>query len=733
MNTFDLYLNIMNASLPTAVGMESIRNIGVLAHVDAGKTSITEKMLFLAGLRREAGAVDDGTTATDYLAVERLHGITVKSAAVRFDWRGRAVHLIDTPGHVDFGNEVDRALRILDGAVIALCAVSGVQARTEVIAKAAADRKLPRLYFINKMDRTGADFSGVVQDLRAMLEPDAVAIQSPIFEGRKWLGIVDLISMEPHYFTGDENLEAADCSDAASSQAGTGLDGGGLDGTGNLKPNAQNDTPPLARAALSASSKTAALAARALLLEKLAERDEEVLALYASNQDVPPELLARAASRAVKACGIVPVLCGSAFVDCSIGFLLDAVIALLPSPAEAKVPAGTDPRTQTALTIRPDEKTHLAAFVFKTLRDSAGDNYAWTRIWSGSLHAGRKVFEARSSKDITVKKIFGIHAESLSELKEAGAGEVVALMTAGLDPGASLCERSFPIVFEALKIPEPVVSQIMEANSAQDVAAIRQALESLAVEDLSLGVREERETGRFEVSGQGELHLDIVAERLRREFGLRIRTGNPRVNCRERLVRQATVKEDFDHDFGGERIRVAVEITVRSGGDGTENEVTSAPGLRLQPQFMAAARRGAESAISVGPLRGWPMEAVHVAIVSLVPPPNGSGRNGETAVEAATAMATRRALLEAGSEILEPIMQIDIECPDENFGPVLNVISARGGRIESVEDGIGQKTISAQAPMRGLFGFAGELRSMSRGRAQLQARFKSYETLRQPF
>ncbi len=695
----------MNASPPSAVGMESIRNIGVLAHVDAGKTSITEKMLFLAGLRREAGAVDDGTTATDYLAVERLHGITVKSAAVRFDWRGRAVHLIDTPGHVDFGNEVDRALRILDGAVIALCAVSGVQARTEVIAKAAADRKLPRLYFINKMDRTGADFLGVVQDLRAMLEPDAVAIQSPIFEGRKWLGIVDLISMEPHYFSGDENLESADCS----------------------------DTLPLAQAALFASSKTAALAARALLLEKLAERDEEVLAFYASNQEVPPELLARAASRAVKTCGIVPVLCGSAFVDCSVGFLLDAVIALLPSPAEAKVPAGTNPGTQTALMIQPDEKNHLAAFVFKTLRDSAGDNYAWTRIWSGTLHAGRKVFEARSSKDIIVKKIFGIHAESLTELKEAGAGEVVALKTAGLEPGASLCERSFPILFEPLEIPEPVVSQIMEPNSAQDVAAIRQALESLAVEDLSLGVREERETGRFEVSGQGELHLDIVAERLRREFGLHIRTGNPRVNCRERLVRQATVKEDFDHDFGGERIRVSVEITVRSGGDGTDNEVTSAPGLRLQPQFMAAARRGAESAISVGPLQGWPMEAVRVAIVNLVPPPGGTGRNGETAVEAATAMAARRALLEAGSEILEPIMQIDIECPEEHFGPVLNAISTRGGRIESVEDGVGRKTISAQAPMRGLFGFAGELRSMSRGRAQFQARFKSYETLRQPF
>ncbi|HWR12823.1 MAG TPA: GTP-binding protein [Rectinemataceae bacterium] len=694
----------MNATLPSAKGMESIRNIGVLAHVDAGKTSITEKMLFLAGLRRETGTVDEGTTATDYLSVERLHGITVKSAAVRFEWAGVGVHLIDTPGHVDFGGEVDRALRILDGAVIALCAVSGVQARTEVIAKAVASRKLPRIYFINKMDRAGADFPGVIQDLRAILEPDAVAIQYPLFEDRKWLGIVDLVTMEPHYLAEEGISGGADCSEPLTL---------------------------LSPAALSPSSKAAALAARALLLEKVAERDEEILALYASNQEVPSELLARAAANAVKACGLVPVLCGSAFVDCSVSILLDSVIAMLPSPAEASVPPGIDPCTRMPLTILPEGKSHLSAFVFKTLRDSAGDNYAWTRIWSGSLSAGRKTFDARSSRDVIIKKIFGIHAETLTELREAGAGEVVALKTAGLEPGASLCERAFPVLFESLEVPDPVVSQIMEPNSAQDAAALRQALDSLAVEDLSLGIREEKETGRFEVSGQGELHLDIVAERLRREFGLRIRTGNPRVNCRERLIRGATVKEDFDHDFGGERIRVSVELKVETRREAPVNEVTIAAGLRIQPQLLAATRRGAESAMGVGPLQGWPMEAILVTILALVPPPGGTGRNGEIAVEAASALATRRAMLEAGSEILEPVMRIDIECPEEHFGPVLNAISARGGRIESVEDGAGRKTIVARAPMRMLFGFAGDLRSMSRGRAQFQARFGNYETLRQ--
>jgi elongation factor G len=329
-----------------------------------------------------------------------------------------------------------------------------------------------------------------------------------------------------------------------------------------------------------------------------------------------------------------------------------------------------------------------------------------------------------------VKKLFGIQADSLIELKEAGPGEVVALKAADVESGASLCERRSPIIFEALEIPEPVVSQVFEPQTLQDLTAVRRALDALALEDLSLRVSEEKETGRFEVAGQGELHLDIVAERLRREFGLRLRTGNPRVNCRERLLRGARAREEFDRDFGGERIRVSIEVAVKTHRDRTANEVLLAPGLRLQPLHLAAARRGAESAMGVGPAQGWPLEGAELTIVDLAPPGGGTGRNGEIAVEAAAALAARRALLEAGSEILEPVMQIDIDCPDEHFGPVLNAISARGGRIESVEEGAGMKSITALAPMSRLFGFAGELRSMSRGRAQFQARFGSYEPLR---
>ena len=689
----------MDPQLLPASEAGEIRNIGVLAHVDAGKTSITERILYLAGLRREAGTVDEGTTATDYLSVERRHGITVKSAAVRFEWGGCAVHLIDTPGHVDFGNEVDRALRILDGAVIALCSVSGVQARTEVIARACAGRSLPRLYFINKMDRSGADFFGIVEELRAGLEPKAVAFQCPVYEGQKWTGIVDLVTMKVLMFDAGEPRPA--------------------------------EMPSLS--SLSADTRTKVLSARALLVEKIAELDEEILALYASDRQISAGKLGFALGKAAKAGGLVPVLCGSAFFDASVKLLLDAVTALLPSPGEAKIPEGLDPRTNTAANLLPSRDTPLAAFVFKTLSDEVGDFFAWTRIWSGTMKAGRKIFDARSGKDIAVKKIFGIHADSLVEMKEAGVGEVVALKTPAVEAGASLCERSHPVVFEALAIPEPVVSQVVEPATLRELAGVRRALDMLAVEDSSLHVREERETGRFEVAGQGELHLDIVAERLWRDFGLRVRVGNPRVNCRERLRRSAGIKEDFDHDFGGERIRVSIEVLAEPLPEGSGNEIVVADGIRIAPQFLAAARRGIESAMGVGPGQGWPMEAIKATILGLLPPGNGSGKNGETAVEAAAALAVRQALLQAGSDILEPVMQVDIECPEEYFGAVLNAVSSRGGRIESVEDRSGMKNILARAPMRSLFGFAGEIRSMSRGHAQFQARFSCFEPLRQAF
>lgn len=673
-----------------------LRNIGVLAHVDAGKTSITEKMLQLAGLKGESGSVDEGTTATDYLTVERLHGITVKSAAVRFEWKEASVHLIDTPGHVDFGNEVERALRILDGAVIALCAVSGIQARSEYIARTCCARRLPRIYFINKMDRAGSDFHGILAELSASLEPGACALQHPIFEGQRFSGFVDLPS-----------LRVTKLSDAGS--ADTTFD------------------------SLPAADRDAALRARALLVEKLSEHDDRVMEHFASDMDVPCDLLRTALAGAVHACLIAPVLCGSAFEASTICALLDAAAGFLPSPLEARVPDGFHPGTGNKVELRADPALPLAAFIFKTMRDIEGELYAWARVWAGSLISGSKVFDARTSKEVLLKKLFGIQADTLIPMDSAGPGEIVALKGGSLEAGTSLCARSSPVLFEPLERPEPVVRQVFEPSTPQEASAVRQALAVLALEDLSLVIKEETETGRFEVAGQGELHLQILAERLKREFGLRIRTGNPQVNCREIIRGSGTVLEEFDRDFGGERIRVTVELRAELKPDPGNVEIMFAEGLKPQPQFQSAALRGAGAAASVGPTEGWPMDRLRVVIMKLFPPPAGAGRNGETAVEAATALALRRALIQAGSKVLEPMMQLDIDCPEEYFGAVLGAVNARGGRIESVEEGLQFKSIVACAPMSRLFGFAGEVRATGRGRAQFQARFRSYEARVQSF
>ena len=685
---------------------QRIRNIGVLAHVDAGKTSITEKMLHLAGFKREAGDVDEGTTSTDYLSVERLHGITVKSAAVRFQWGGSFIHLIDTPGHVDFGNEVDRALRILDGAVIALCAVSGVQARTEVIAKACAARNLPRLYFVNKMDRAGADFFGILQDLNANLEPNAAALQFPIYEGQRWIGIVDLLTMNAFYL--DKDQPEAE----------------------RLTEDRENSGTPIEAVALSEPQRFALQNARAGLIEKLAESDEEILSYFATDREAPQELLTNAAAKALRECHLVPLFCGSAFVDCSVRLLLDAIENLLPSPSEALIPEGIEPKTGEKRRLLPDSAQPAAAFVFKSLKDNSGELYAWTRIWTGTLGVGQKLHDARSGKNIQVKRLFGIQADSLIELKEAGPGEIVAIKASDIEPGASLCDPKHPILFEALDIPVPVLSQVFEPATLQDLPSLRSALDALALEDLSLRVQEEKETGRFEVAGQGELHLEILAERLKREFGLTVRTGNPKVQLKERLVKSVKMLENFDRDLGGERVRVSVEVAVQGKRDLQGVTLLQNPSLRAQPQYLAAAKRGATAALAVGPSQGYPLEGAELTLISLSPPASQTGRNGEIALEAAAALATRKALLEAGSEILEPIMRIDIDCPDEHFGPVLNSISTRSGRIESVEESLGSKSIVAKAPMSRLFGFASELRSMSKGRAQFQARFAGYEATR---
>ncbi len=684
--------------------LDAVRNIGILAHIDAGKTSLTERLLHVAGLRPVAGGVDEGTTATDYLDIERERGITVKAASVNLGWKGCFIHLIDTPGHVDFGAEVDRSIRALDGAVLAVCGVAGVQSRTEVLIAACAKSGLPRLVFVNKMDRRGADFLSVLDDLRSGVEPGVVAVQMPWGEGESFKGIIDLIRMDARRFSED------------------------------LPPlpsgRERGDAPAELPCAIPEDLLPRAEKLRSFLVEKLADHDLSIMEDFLTGATVSPERILVALRRATLSLSLVPALCGTAFRDLPAMLLLDAVRDFLPSPFEAATPEGVEPKTGSKVRRRPDRHESFSALVFKTSSDPQNGRLCWTRVWSGSLQAGGRILDSQSKVIVRTKKIFSIQADKLEETPEAAAGDIVALSLSGAPSvggsGATLCDPAHPLLYESMRVPEPVVSVVIEPRTASDTAKIGSALEALVAEDSALRVFEDPQTGRYELSGLGELHLEVAIERLSREYGARIRTGNPRVAYRETLTVAVSHREEFDRDIGGERMRTAVEAELAPGPRGSGMLIEAAPGLRIPAVWIEAARKGLSSALSAGPVSGHPLDDIRATIRD-VQVPTGSGRLAEVAVEAAASLCGRYCTSHAKGILLEPVMRVEVEVPEAFFGATAAAITSRGGRLESVDDVQGGKSIAAAAPMRVLFGFATELRSATEGRAVFQARFFRFE------
>jgi elongation factor G len=691
----------LKQSMPT----ETVRNIGILAHIDAGKTSLTERLLHVAGSRPVAGGVDEGTTATDYLAVERERGITVKAASVNLQWKGISVHLIDTPGHVDFGAEVDRSIRALDGAILAICAVAGVQSRTEVLVEACKKKALPRLAFVNKEDRRGANFLSVVDDLRLGCEPKILAVQMPWGEGCDFRGILDLIEMKA-YEVQDETPELWNTRESHSRGYAA----------------VSQEIPP--------ELLPEASTLHALILERLADNDASIMEDYVSGRHVSPRRMKDSLKRAVLALEIVPALCGTAFRDLPATLLLDAVSDYLPSPGDAATPEGIDPKSGARITRKPNRDDPFSALVFKTSSDLQNGRLCWSRVWSGCLRSGGRVLDSRSNAIIKVKKIFTIQADAMAEASMAVAGDIVAFSlvasSASGGAGATLCDPSHPILYEQMRIREPVVSIAIEPRASADISRTGAALRALASEDSALRVTEDGQTGAYLLSGLGELHLEVAIERLSSEYGVRVRTGKPRVAYREAPTKKASNREEFDRDIGGERIRTAVEVVLLPAGGGTGINIEMEEGLRLPAVWIDAARRGLASALATGSFAGHPLEDVK-AIIKDIQIPSGSGRLQEMAVEAAAAICGRNCLSNASCILMEPVMKVEIEVPDDFFGAATGLVTSKGGRLESVDDIPGGKLIVAVAALRILFGFATELRSSTEGKAIFQARFFRYE------
>jgi elongation factor G len=719
-----------------------LRDIGILAHIDAGKTSLTERILLVTGRIREAGDIDDGTTVTDYLAVERERGITVKAAAINFEWERRLpegalsyrVNLIDTPGHVDFSTEVRRSLHALDGAVVLVCAVAGVQSRTEALYRACSRRGAPRLVFVNKMDRRGASFDRTRADAVSSLDPGIVAIQLPWGEGESFRGVVDLVDMVAYDFSPDSP-------EPGQADEGEARRGGSSERVARPRP-----------FAIPEELAEAAARARAELVEALAsgpvggaggpgEGDPELLEDFVAGRSSPPERVRRALRDATIAGRATPLLCGSAFVAGAASLLLDAVADYLPSPEEGRRPAAVELESGRSLVLGPGDG--FSALVFKTSGDRHFGRLSWIRVRSGSLAVGDKILDVGARKALRVQKIFGIQADRLEAVERAEDGDIVALALSGRESarsgslglagatGATLCDPRRAILYEPIAFGEPVMSLALEPRSREDGEALRAGAAALADEDPSIRLGEDPQTGRIELSGMGELQLEVAVERLRRDYGVGLRAGAPRVAYRERIRGSAAGSEDFDRDLGGERARASVSLRLGPGESGLS--FSRDESIRAAPSLVEAARRGIEAALSVGPASGFPLESAEVRLEALSLP-GGSlsspAKVAERAVEIAASLAAGKALRAAGASVVEPVMSLEISVSEPFLGAVAAAVTGRGGRIESIDSGAdGRSLLTGAAPLRRLFGFASELRSSSEGDAEYAARFLRYESV----
>jgi elongation factor G len=674
----------------------SARNFGVFAHIDGGKTTLTERILLLSGRIREMGNVDRGDTETDYLDVEKRRGITVKAAATFFSWRGVECNLIDTPGHVDFSAEVARSLRALDGAVLLACGVSGSQSQLERIWRQCSNRRIPRLLFINKLDRRGASYARTIAELSAAVgDAFAPVVVPALGPSGELLGVIDVVEGRYARFPirpGEaEPVEApGDVGDA------------------------------LARA-------------RDSLMESLAMVDGACMERYLAGLPFEPELAAKALAAACRSCALVPCACGSALEGLGVDFLLDAIVRYLPDPRDSPAHPAFGPSGE-AISVRPESCDPFSAFVFGAGLDKDGMPLSFIRLRSGSLARNDVVLRTvRAASAVgadgagnlaarfdraRVKGLYRAHVASYSAVEAAYSGDLVALSgIPDLLPGDTLCDPGRPLAFERPPEAESVVSVAVEPKTRADAEGVQRGLSALAAMDPSLAWRENRETGQFTLSGVGELQLEVALERLKREFGARARWGEPEVAYRETVDGPRVGQGEVDFDRNGKGIRATVTLRAEPAPRGSGLEVV-AEGM-AEP-VAEAIGRGIRAAASAGPLHGFRVVDVRCVLVG------AAGDSKPESYEAAAALAFGEALRE--SSVLEPYGRFEIEAPPDHLGALASAVANRQGRIESVEDVDSYKRIEALMPMRLSFGFASEIRSLSGGRASLQCSFSGYES-----
>jgi elongation factor G len=671
--------------------IDQVRNIGIVAHIDAGKTTVSERFLFHSGKIHKAGEVHDGETQMDWMEQERERGITITAAATTFEWQKHEIHLIDTPGHVDFTIEVERSLRVLDGCVVVFCAVGGVQPQSETVWHQADKFHVPRLAFVNKLDRIGANFDGVVAEIRERLGANAVPIQLPIGNEDSFEGVVDLVRMRALYFSG----ELAD--------------------------------PPRVEE-IPAELIEPAQMAREVLVAALADLDDQIAEKYLAGAELDPKDLDAVIRRATLAVKLVPVLGGTALRNKGIHPLLDAVIAYLPSPAEVPPVHGVDPRnTEEKLTRAPKNNEPFAALAFKIAMDE-GRKVVFMRIFSGTVSAGEEILNVRTGRKEKVARLFRIHAEKRERLDKAFAGEIVA--AAGLKEattGDTVCAPAAPILLERIDTYEPVISQAIEAENSQAKERLDFALAKMQEEDPTFRVHEDVETGQTIIRGMGELHLEIIVDRMRREYGVQANVGKPQVVFRETVLGEADGKAEFERMLKEQAIygEATVHVKSRPRGTGVDFKKTLPAEPMLPDIVVAAAMQGLRDAASSG-ADGFPLVDCEVTLLRVG---IREGANGEIGARAAAAEAFRRAVVAASPVRLEPIMEVEVTTDDEFLGAIIGDLNQRRGHIQDVAQRGTKRIVTAKVPLRNMFGYSTRMRSLSEGRATYTMQFDSYGTL----
>ena len=673
--------------------LSKVRNIGIMAHIDAGKTTTTERILFYTGINYKIGEVHEGAATMDWMEQEQERGITITSAATTCHWRDHQINIIDTPGHVDFTIEVERSLRVLDGAVAVFDGVAGVEPQSQTVWRQADRYRVPRICFVNKLDRTGASFEHCVETIKNRLSAIPAVVQLPIGSEADFIGVIDLINMRALTWRGETNLG---------------------------EDYAVEEIP--------AELADQAQAARHALIELVADHDDHMMEAFLTDEEsITPELLQDSIRRAVLASKITAVLCGSAFKNKGVQPLLDAVITYLPSPLDVPAIMGFKPGDESVMIERhPADSDPFAALAYKIAADPHLGRLTYIRLYSGKLEAGSTVLNATKGRKERIGKIYQMHANKRQEIASVGAGQIVAVM--GLKDtttGETLCDMAHPVQLESMDFPAPVIEQAIEPKTKSDQEKLGMAIQRLAEEDPTFRVHTDDETGQTIIAGMGELHLEILIDRMKREFRVGANIGKPQVAYRETL-RRPVEKVEYTHKKqsggSGQYGRVIIKVEPQPAGSGYEfvNQIT---GGRIPREYIPAVDEGIQDAMQFGVLAGYPVDDVKVTLI------DGAYHDvdsSELAFRIAGSMVFKEAARRADPALLEPVMAVEVTTPETYLGTVIGDINARRGHVQAMNDLHGNKVVQALVPLSEMFGYVGDLRSKTSGQASYSMEFHSY-------